>query len=66
MILVTGGTGFVGSHLVKRLASERIQTRCLVRKTSDTQKLKELGIEVAYGDVLDKESLKKAVETWKL
>lgn len=62
MILVTGGTGFVGSHLVKRLASERIQTRCLVRKTSDTQKLKELGIEVVYGDVLDKESLKKAVE----
>ncbi len=62
MILVTGGTGFVGSHLVKRLASERIQTRCLVRKTSDVEKLKELGIEVAYGDVLDKESLKKAVE----
>jgi len=62
MILVTGGTGFVGSHLMKRLASERIQTRCLARKTSDIEKLKELGIEVAYGDVLDKESLKKAVE----
>ena len=62
MILVTGGTGFVGSHLIKRLASERIQTRCLARKTSDIEKLKELGIEVAYGDVLDKESLKKAVE----
>ena len=62
MILVTGGTGFVGSHLMKRLSSERIQTRCLVRKTSDVEKLKELGIEVAYGDVLDKDSLKKAVE----
>ena len=62
MILVTGGTGFVGSHLMKRLASERIQTRCLARKTSAIEKLKELGIEVAYGDVLDKESLKKAVE----
>ena len=62
MILVTGGTGFVGSHLIKRLASERIQTRCLARKTSAIEKLKELGIEVAYGDVLDKESLKKAVE----
>src|SRR3990172_1120329 len=62
MILVTGGTGFVGSHLMKRLASERIQTRCLARKTSDIEKLKEPGIEVAYGDVLDKESLKKAVE----
>jgi nucleoside-diphosphate-sugar epimerase len=35
MILVTGGTGFEGSHLMKRLASERIQTRCLARKTSD-------------------------------
>ena len=62
MILVTGGTGFVGSHLMKRLASERIQTRCLARKTSAIEKLKEPGIEVAYGDVLDKESLKKAVE----
>jgi uncharacterized protein YbjT (DUF2867 family) len=62
MILVTGGTGFVGSHLIKRLASERIQTRYLARKTSDIKKLKDLGIEVAYGDVLDKESLKKAVE----
>ena len=62
MILVTGGTGFVGSHLMKRLASERIQTRCLARKTSDIEELKELGIEVAYGNVLDKESLKKAVE----
>lgn len=65
MILVTGGTGFVGSHLMKRLVSEKIQTRCLARKTSDIEKLKELGIEVVevvYGDVLDKESLKKAVE----
>ncbi len=62
MILVTGGTGFVGSHLMKRLASEKIQTRCLARKTSDIERLKEPGIEVAYGDVLDKESLEKAVE----
>lgn len=62
MILVTGGTGFVGSHLMKILASERIQTRCLERKTSDIEELKALGIEVAYGDILDKESLKKAVE----
>lgn len=62
MILVTGGTGFAGSHLIKRLASERIQTRCLARETSEIEKLKELGIEAAYGDVLDKDSLKKAVE----
>ncbi len=63
MILVTGGTGFVGSHLVRRLASENIQTRCLVRKTSDIERLKRLGMEVAYGDATDRESLKKAVES---
>ncbi len=62
MILVTGGTGFVGSHLVRRLASESIQTRCLVRRTSNIERLKEPGIEVAYGDLTDRESLKKAVE----
>lgn len=62
MILVTGGTGFVGGHLVKRLARENIRTRCLVRRTSNIQRLKELGIEVVFGDVTDKESLKKTLE----
>ncbi len=62
MILVTGGTGFVGSHLVRRLAREKIQTRCLVRGSSNIGLLKELGMEVTYGEVTDKESLKKAVE----
>lgn len=52
----------MGSHLVRRLAQERIQTRCLVRRTSNIERLKEHGIEVVYGDVNDKESLKKAVE----
>ena len=51
----------MGSHLVRRLAQEKIQTRCLIRRTSNIEKLKELGIEVAYGDVTDKQSLKKAV-----
>ncbi len=62
VILVTGGTGFVGSHLVKRLALEEIKTRCLVRKGSNVERLKEPGIELVYGDLTDRESLKKALD----
>jgi len=50
----------VGSHLVRRLAQENIQTRCLVRGSSNIELLKELGMEIVYGDVTDKDSLKKA------
>jgi uncharacterized protein YbjT (DUF2867 family) len=61
MILVTGGTGFVRSYIVKRLSLEKIKTRCLVRKRSNVKRLEELGIELAYGDLTDKGSLKKAL-----
>jgi UDP-glucose 4-epimerase len=55
---VTGATGFVGKHLVKRLLKEGHNVRCVVRKKSDTYPLRELGVELHYGDITDAASLK--------
>lgn len=61
-VLVTGATGFIGSHLVKRLVDDGHYVRCLVRKTSNVDELKELNINFAYGDIQEKKSLEEAVE----
>ena len=59
--LVTGATGFVGRHLVKRLVEERRSVTCLVRETSDISCLEKLGVELVYGDLRSKELLKGIV-----
>jgi nucleoside-diphosphate-sugar epimerase len=58
--LVTGGTGFVGSHVVERLLSEGHPTRVLLRCISKGQWLEEKGAELCQGDVTDLASLARA------
>lgn len=60
MILVTGGTGFVGSHLIQRLRKEGIAIRAVVRDPKKAEALRDLGVEVVSGDISDKASLEKA------
>jgi uncharacterized protein YbjT (DUF2867 family) len=60
MILVTGGTGFVGSHLIKCMRQEGIPVRAIVRNLDKARALKDLGVDVVKGDVSDAASLEKA------
>ncbi len=55
--LVTGATGFVGSHLSERLRGEGWRVRALVRGSSDTRHLNELGVECVVGDLTDERSV---------
>jgi uncharacterized protein YbjT (DUF2867 family) len=62
MILVTGGTGFVGPKIVHRLRAEERPVRCLVRDPDRGKELAAWGCELAQGDVTDAESVHRAVE----
>lgn len=59
-VLVTGGNGFLGSWVVRRLTEEGHQVTCLVRPTSNLRELAHLEYTRAEGDVTDAESVLKA------
>jgi uncharacterized protein YbjT (DUF2867 family) len=62
VILVTGGTGFVGPKVVHALRAESRPVRCLVRKPAKAAALRSWGCEVVQGDVTDAQSLRRAAE----
>lgn len=59
--LVTGATGFLGSAIVRELLKDGREVRVLVREGTDTDNIDGLDLELAYGDLRDKDSLKKAL-----
>jgi nucleoside-diphosphate-sugar epimerase len=61
-VLITGATGFIGSHLAELLHVRGLDLKALTRPTSDTRYIKALPIEYASGSLGDVESLRTAVE----
>ena len=62
MILVTGGSGFVGGHVVHELRGRELPVRCLVRDRRKATKLAGWGCELVEGDMTDAASLRRAVD----
>lgn len=61
-VLITGATGFIGSHVAEAFCAQGVSVGCLVRKESDLENIKELPVKLAYGDIVDQESLTKAFQ----
>ena len=62
MILVVGGTGFVGTKVVHALRAAELPVRVLARRPEKQEQLRSWGCEVMQGDMTDVESVKRAVE----
>jgi nucleoside-diphosphate-sugar epimerase len=59
--LVTGATGFIGSHLCEKLIKRGYSVTCLVRDTSNLKWIENLDLTFVRGDCTDRESLLNAV-----
>ena len=60
--MVTGATGFIGGNLARRLCQRGYEVRALVRPGANTLTIDDTGVEQVSGDILDRESITRAVE----
>jgi dihydroflavonol-4-reductase len=60
--LLTGGSGFIGSHLARALARRGDELRLLARRTAQLDHLEDLDFERVTGDVTDRRAVRRAMD----
>jgi dihydroflavonol-4-reductase len=58
---LTGASGFVGGHVLRKLLSAGVPTTCLVRDSSPRRNFDGLDVELAIGDLREPESFRSAI-----
>ena len=61
--LVTGATGFLGSHIARALVQNGYRVRALHRSTSSFELIKDLDLELVQGDLFEPASLQRAARS---
>ncbi|UCG82178.1 MAG: NAD-dependent epimerase/dehydratase family protein [Dehalococcoidia bacterium] len=56
-VFITGATGFIGTHVVRRLAETQHAVCCFVREKSDVREIEKIGATLVTGDLTDEDSL---------
>ena len=62
IILLTGGSGYVGGRLIPRLEKQGVKLRCLARNPDKLRSRLQATAEVVPGDILDQRSLDRALQ----
>jgi len=60
--LITGATGFVGAAVSRELLKKGHKIKALVRETSNLKNLKNLNVEIVYGDLRNRSSLRNGLK----